>query len=176
MRDARATNRNSTSSGLCCLPRGSASLCWGRCSQAFGAGSRPRTRRSNHLASRSPRSSSGRAHSWCGVSCGGSAIEKLIGTDPLVHLDLLKILPLRSGLMGLVSQNLILMGVFFSIPLYLQLVLGFDALETGLKMLPVSIAMFIAAAVGSKLSAKYSIRTIVRVGLSTTLSVLSVCS
>ena len=60
------------------------------------------------------------------------------------------------------------MGVFFSIPLYLQLVLGFDALETGLKMLPVSITMFIAAAVGSKLSAKYSIRTIVRVGLSTT--------
>ena len=39
---------------------------------------------------------------------------------------------------------------------------------TGLKMLPVSITMFIAAAVGSKLSAKYSIRTIVRVGLSTT--------
>jgi len=103
---------------------------------------------------------------WCFVRW--QRHREAIGTDPLVHLDLLKILPLRSGLMGLVSQNLILMGVFFSIPLYLQLVLGFDALETGLKMLPVSITMFIAAAVGSKLSAKYSIRTIVRVGLSTT--------
>lgn len=92
-----------------------------------------------------------------------------VGSDPLVHLDLLKILPLRSGLMGLVSQNLILMGVFFSIPLYLQLVLGYDALETGLKMLPVSITMFLAAAAGSRLSSKFSIRTIVRAGLTTTL-------
>ena len=74
------------------------------------------------------------------------------GSDPLVHLDLLKIPPLRSGLVGLFTQNLILMGVFFTIPLYLQLVLGLDALETGIKMLPVSIAMFVAAAVGSRLS------------------------
>ena len=43
---------------------------------------------------------------------------------------------MRSGLIGLFSQNLILMGVFFVIPLYLQLVLGLDALKTGIKMLP----------------------------------------
>ena len=88
--------------------------------------------------------------------------------DPLVHLDLLKILPLRAGLMGLLSQNLILMGVFFTIPLYLQLVLGLDALETGIKMLPVSVAMFLAAAVGARLSSRFSIRGIVRTGLSAT--------
>ena len=43
---------------------------------------------------------------------------------------------------GLFSQNLILMGIFFVVPLYLQLVLGLDALETGIKMLPISITMF----------------------------------
>ena len=48
---------------------------------------------------------------WCFVR--RQRHREAIGTDPLVHLDLLKILPLRSGLMGLVSQNLILMGVFF---------------------------------------------------------------
>ena len=74
--------------------------------------------------------------------------REAIGSDPLVHLDLLKILPLRSGLVGLFTQNLLLMGVFFTIPLYLQLVLGLDALQTGLKMLPVSIAMFAASAAG----------------------------
>ncbi len=88
--------------------------------------------------------------------------------DPLVHLSLLKIPPLRSGLMGLFSQNLILMGIFFVVPLYLQLVLGLDALQTGIKMLPVSITMFLASAVGSRLSSRYPIRTIVRAGLSTT--------
>jgi MFS family permease len=90
------------------------------------------------------------------------------GNDPLVHLDLLKILPLRSGLIGLFSQNLILMGVFFTIPLYLQLVLGLNALETGIKMLPTSVAMFLAAAAGSRLSARYSVRSITRAGLALT--------
>ena len=91
------------------------------------------------------------------------------GQDPLVHLDLLKIPPLRSGLIGLLSQNLILMGIFFSIPLYLQIVLGLDALDTGIKMLPVSIAMFITSAAGSRLSARFTVRAIVRAGLWTTL-------
>src|SRR3954451_14025336 len=94
--------------------------------------------------------------------------REAIGTDPLVHVDLLKVPPLRSGLSGLFAQNLILMGVFFVVPLYLQLVLGLDALETGVKMLPVSIAMFIASALGSRLSSRYSVRGLVRTGLSTT--------
>ncbi|MCZ7531211.1 MAG: MFS transporter [Acidimicrobiia bacterium] len=92
------------------------------------------------------------------------------GTDPLVHFDLLKIPPLRSGLIGLFTQNLILMGVFFTIPLYLQLVLGFDALETGLRMLPVSITMFLASAVGSRLSNRFPVRSLVRTGLWTTVA------
>jgi MFS family permease len=94
--------------------------------------------------------------------------REAVGSDPLVHLDLLKILPLRSGLAGLFAQNLILMGIFFTIPLYLQLVLGLDALETGIKMLPTSVAMFLAAAVGSRLATRYSVRTITRVGLALT--------
>jgi EmrB/QacA subfamily drug resistance transporter len=90
------------------------------------------------------------------------------GADPLVHLDLLRVPPLRSGLIGLFSQNLILMGVFFVIPLYLQLVLGLDALQTGIKMLPVSVTMFLASALGSRLSSRYPVRSIVRSGLSVT--------
>jgi EmrB/QacA subfamily drug resistance transporter len=87
------------------------------------------------------------------------------GRDPLVHLDLVKIPPLRSGLMGLFSQNLILMGVFFVVPLYLQLVLGMDALQTGIKMLPVSVLMFLASVAGSRLSSRFPVRTLVRAGL-----------
>jgi EmrB/QacA subfamily drug resistance transporter len=90
------------------------------------------------------------------------------GADPLVHLNLLQIPPLRSGLAGLFSQNLVLMGVFFVVPLYLQLVLGLNALQTGIKMLPISITMFLAAAAGSRLSTRFTIRAIVRAGLTTT--------
>jgi len=87
------------------------------------------------------------------------------GRDPLMHLDLFKIPQLRAGLASMLSQNFILMGLFFIVPLYLQLVLGMNALETGIKMLPVSIAMFIASALGSRLSLRYSVRTIIRAGL-----------
>ena len=91
------------------------------------------------------------------------------GRDPLVHLSLTKVPALRAGLIGLFTQNLILMGVFFTVPLYLQLVLGLDALETGIKMLPVSITMFIASAVGSRLSTRLPVRTIARSGLIVTI-------
>ena len=87
------------------------------------------------------------------------------GQDPLVHLDLMSIPPLRAGLANLLSQNLILMGIFFVVPLYLQLVLGLDALETGIKMLPVSVTMFIASALGTRISQRYPVRTIIRAGL-----------
>ncbi len=90
--------------------------------------------------------------------------------DPLVHLSLARIPPVRSGLIGLFSQNLILMGVFFVIPLYLQLVLGLNALETGIKMLPVSITMFATAAIGSRLSNRFPVRAIVRSGLFMTIA------
>ena len=92
------------------------------------------------------------------------------GRDPLVHLSLARVPSVRSGLIGLFSQNLILMGVFFVIPLYLQLVLGLDALETGIKMLPVSITMFLTSAVGSRLSNRFPVRTIVRAGLIVTIT------
>jgi EmrB/QacA subfamily drug resistance transporter len=85
--------------------------------------------------------------------------------DPLVHFRLFGIASMRSGLGMLVAQNLILMGIFFTVPLYLQIVQGFDALETGVRMLPASVGLFVAALAGSRLSARYSARALVRAGL-----------
>jgi MFS family permease len=95
------------------------------------------------------------------------------GEDPLVHLGLLSIRPLRSGLVGLFTQNLVLMGVFFVVPLYLQLVVGLNALDTGIKMLPISITMFLFSALGSRLSRDMSVRTIVRAGLLTSTAAIA---
>ncbi len=93
-----------------------------------------------------------------------------IDRDPLVHLSLARVPTVRSGLIGLLSQNLILMGIFFVVPLYLQLVLGLSALETGIKMLPVSITMLLTSAAGSRLSNRLAVRTIVRSGLIVTIA------
>jgi MFS family permease len=87
------------------------------------------------------------------------------GLDPLVRFELFSIAPLRAGLSTLLTQNLVLMGVFFVIPLYLQIVLGLDALETGIRMLPTSVLMFVVALSGAALLRVLSPRSIVRLGL-----------
>jgi Na+/melibiose symporter-like transporter len=86
--------------------------------------------------------------------------------EPLVHLRLLSVPTLRGGLVAFLFQNLILMGIFFSIPLYLQIVQGFDAFETGVRMLPVSVTLFVTALLGSRLARRFAPRTIVRAGVS----------
>jgi len=88
-----------------------------------------------------------------------------LGLDPLIRMSLFEIRPLKAGLQMFLSQNLILMGVFFSIPLYLQVVQGLDALETGLRMLPVSVTMFIMSFIGARMSQNSTPRRIVRMGL-----------
>jgi MFS family permease len=87
------------------------------------------------------------------------------GLPPLVHLGLLRIGSLRGGVSMLLGQNLILMGIFFTIPLYLQIVQGLDALETGVQMLPASAGLFVAALAGSALARRFPPRPLVRVGL-----------
>ncbi|MBX7189505.1 MAG: MFS transporter [Solirubrobacterales bacterium] len=87
------------------------------------------------------------------------------GEDPLVHLALFRNVPLRSGLSMMLAQNLILMGIFFTIPLYLQVVLGFDALDTGVRMLPTSAGLFFTALAGSALASRFAPKKLVRLGL-----------
>ncbi|MFN8217591.1 MAG: MFS transporter [Solirubrobacterales bacterium] len=89
------------------------------------------------------------------------------GRDPLVHLDLLKLPRLRGGVAMLLAQNLVLMGIFFTVPLFLQIVQGLDALETGVRMLPASAGLFLSAVAGSALARRFSPRLLVRTGLAT---------
>src|SRR6202453_1758626 len=83
--------------------------------------------------------------------------------QPLVHFRLLSIPFMRSGLTTFLFQNLILMGVFFAIPLYLQVVQGFDAFQTGVRMLPVSVTLFVTALIGSTLAGRHPARRILPV-------------
>jgi MFS family permease len=87
------------------------------------------------------------------------------GRAPLLRTDLLKIPQMRAGLSTVLSQYLILAGTFFVLPLYLQLVLGKDALETGVKILPISIAMMVTATLGPRLATRTSPRRVVELGM-----------
>jgi len=84
---------------------------------------------------------------------------------PLLRPDLLRVPQLRAGATTLIAQYLILAGTFFVLPLYLQLVLGKDALHTGLKILPISVTMMLAAMVGPRLATRMSPRRVVQIGM-----------
>lgn len=84
--------------------------------------------------------------------------------NPFLKVSMLKIPQLRSGLLVLLSQYLVIGAVFFIIPVYLQMTLGYDALKTGLKILPLSFSLIIFSVLGTKLIATWSPKKIVRTG------------
>lgn len=86
------------------------------------------------------------------------------GGAPLLKVSVLSIKQLRSGLSVLSSQYLITAGVFFIVPVYLQTMLGYDALQTGIKILPLSLAVIVFSIVGTRLSGRWEVRKIVRFG------------
>jgi EmrB/QacA subfamily drug resistance transporter len=88
-----------------------------------------------------------------------------LSQDTLLERALLGIKSLRAGLSTLMSQQLVLMGTFFVLPVYLQVVLGLDAFETGKRLLPMSVTMLIAALAGPRLAARLAPRLVVQVGL-----------
>jgi MFS family permease len=88
------------------------------------------------------------------------------GRDTLLDRSLLRIVTLRAGLTSLMMQQLILLGAFFVLPVYLQVVLGLDAFETGKRLFPMSVTMFAAAMLGPRLAAGLAPKRVVQVGLS----------
>ena len=88
-----------------------------------------------------------------------------LGRDELLDTRLLRIPQLRAGLSTLLGQQLVLMGTFFVIPVYLQVVLGLDAFETGKRLLPLSLAMLVFALLGPRMAARRSPRTVAQIGL-----------
>jgi MFS family permease len=87
------------------------------------------------------------------------------GRDTLIDRTLLRIETLRAGLTTLLMQQLILLGTFFVLPVYLQVVLGLDAFETGKRLFPMSVTMFVAAMAGPKLAAGLAPKRVAQGGL-----------
>ncbi len=89
---------------------------------------------------------------------------KAKGKDQLLNVEMLKIPVLKSGLTTLTAQFFTIAALFFIIPVYLQTILGYNALETGLKLVPLSVGLLIFTVVGSKRSAVLTARRIARTG------------
>lgn len=86
------------------------------------------------------------------------------GDAPLVHVEMFSLSQLRSGLSVLGAQYAVTAGLFFMVPVYLQMTLGLDPLQTGLKIFPLSVSLILFSIVGTGLSRIWAPRRIVRAG------------
>ncbi len=92
------------------------------------------------------------------------------GREPLVDLSMLRNPKLVGGLTMFFFQFLIQAGLFFTVPLFLSVALGLSAVETGARLLPLSITLLLAAVGVPKVWPQASPRTVVNVGLAALLA------
>ncbi|MGH3057460.1 MAG: MFS transporter [Gaiellaceae bacterium] len=85
--------------------------------------------------------------------------------EPLVRPAMLRNRQLTGGVTMFFFQYLVQAGFFFVVPLFLSVALGLSALETGARLLPLSVTL-LAAAIGiPRLLPQVSPRLVVRAGL-----------
>jgi MFS family permease len=120
------------------------------------------------------------APSWLGLSpvtwlviAGGVVVLGFLGWEQrrlrrgdavLLDPSLLGNRFLRSGLTAFFFQYLLQSGLFFVVPLFLSISLGLSAIDTGLRLLPLSLALLAAAVGVPKFRPNASPRRVVRVG------------
>jgi MFS family permease len=118
---------------------------------------------------------------WLGLSpsiwlvLGGGAVLWLFmgwenrllarGAEPLVDPAILKNPVLQGGLTAFFFQYLLQGGLFFAVPLFLSVALGLSAIATGVRLLPLSITLLLAAAGIPKVFPHASPRRVAQVGV-----------
>ena len=86
------------------------------------------------------------------------------GKPALLDPALLRVPKLQAGLTAFFFQFLLQAGLFFVVPLFLSVALGLSAVATGVRLLPLSLALLVAALGVPKLFPDASPRRIVRIG------------
>jgi MFS family permease len=86
------------------------------------------------------------------------------GAEPLIDPSILLNKTLRGGLTSFFFQYLLQAGLFFAVPLFLSVALGLSAIATGVRLLPLSITLLLAAAGVPKVFPHASPRRVVQIG------------
>ncbi len=90
--------------------------------------------------------------------------RKAEGKAPLFDPDLFKSKLFSFGIRQSVLQNIALGGLLIALPIYLQLDLGYNALEAGLSLAPLSLTMFFVAVLAGKRAGRRRPASLIRAG------------
>ena len=86
------------------------------------------------------------------------------GAAALVDPAILRNRTLRGGLTSFFFQYFLQAGLFFAVPLFLSVALGLSAIATGVRLLPLSVTLLLAAAGIPKVFPNASPRRVVQIG------------
>ena len=86
------------------------------------------------------------------------------GKVTLLDPDLFRLPHFRVGITGQMLQNITLGGAMIALPIFLQIKLEYDALETGLSLAPLSLTMFAVAILAGRKSGGRRPAEIIRIG------------
>ena len=86
------------------------------------------------------------------------------GEGALLDPKLLRNVQMRSGVLSFLFMFLVQAGTFFVVPLYLSVALGLSAMETGVRLLPMSLTLLLFAAGVPKLAPDANPRRVVNAG------------
>ncbi len=87
------------------------------------------------------------------------------GGDPLVHMHLFRSRVFTVGNLVSIFFQITLAGIMFTIPVFLQNVAGYNAMDTGLALMPLSISMLTFSIYGQKLLKYLSSKRIIQLGI-----------
>ena len=90
--------------------------------------------------------------------------RKREGKPTLIDPDLFQAPLFRLGISGQMLQQIALGGMMIALPIYLQMVLEYNAMEAGLSLAPLSLSMFAVALLAGKKAGQRRPSSIIRAG------------
>jgi MFS family permease len=107
------------------------------------------------------------------LALGGAAMGLLVywlvrrkreGKPTLIEPDLFKSAPFRIGISQQMLQQISLGGMMIALPIYLQMVLEYNAMEAGLSLAPLSLSMFGMALLAGQRAGARRPSSVIRLG------------
>lgn len=102
------------------------------------------------------------------IAFGGFAYwlisQKKRGKNTLIDPELFKSTVFRLGISSQMLQQIALGGMMIALPIYLQMVFEYNALQAGLSLAPLSLSMFVVALIAGKRAGKRRPSSVIQAG------------
>lgn len=91
-------------------------------------------------------------------------VAELRSRAPMLDLGLLRVPTFNGGLIAAFAISASIFSLLTYLVLYLQSVLGYSAIQTGLRLLPLTLAIFFTAGIAGRLSSRVPVRWLIGPG------------